>query len=416
MRPKPAARHHWAVVILIAVAAANTALTFRQTDITADQANMLAEAFKRNDPALYPSDGIFAASGPGAAWRMRLPAWQAVLAGAVKLTGASDPLNALRTLGAVALVVYLLSMYLLLYRQTHSSSMATLVAVLSTAIFSVERPYWGLGPIFAVTPQAMYLAVVPLLVMGLLHFCGRWPVVGVFFLAGLCGNIHLTSAINLTLVMLIVLLAVGRLRPRAWALAGPSAVAAAAGAAPAAYYYWVVLRAAGTPLPQMPIWHLRDALKLAGQNVLYPGVLLETVRWLPVPVLLGAPAAILLSRAGRFRVRNLGGWLWLLAGAWIVAFGLHGLGQLLAWILGTLPPLIELFDALRLAMLPLYVLFAQAAVHPSVTDDMDAQPRPVGVYPDVGADEYVPEPTLLTLFGMGAAVLLKGRRSRPKSR
>ena len=99
MRPIPSRKHHWAVLVLLAVVAVNTLLTFRQTNITGDQANMLAEIAKLQDPSLYPHDGIFADSSAGAAWRGRLPAWQFALGWSVRLGGA-DPLNGFRILGA----------------------------------------------------------------------------------------------------------------------------------------------------------------------------------------------------------------------------------------------------------------------------------------------------------------------------
>lgn len=363
MRPLPPKRHHWALAVLVAVVAGNTALSFRQSNITDDQANMLAEVLKRKNPALYRSDEIFGSSGPAALWRMRLPAWQALLGGAVRLGGAGDPLNALRILGAACMLLYLLGMYLLLLRQTHNAPMAALLAVMSVAIFSLKRPYWGVGPIFAVTPATLYLAFVPLLVLGFVQLRRRWSITGVFFLAGLCGNIHLTSAINLVLVMGIALLLLERFRGRAWALAGLSGAAAALGAAPAIYHYAATFGAAGISLPEMSIAQLRSILQLTGSNVLYPEPLTQVLRWLPLAVLLAAPAAIILTRAGRYRVRDLGAWLWLLGAAGIVAFVLHGVSQFVGWRLSTLPPVIEFFDAFRLAMLPLYVLFAQAMIN-----------------------------------------------------
>lgn len=363
MRPIPAKRHHWAVIGLTAVVAANTALVFRQVNITDDQANMLAEVFKRNDPGLYAADEVFGPTGPAAPWRAREPGWRALLGGAAWLGGAADPLNAFRILSAASLLVYLLGAYALLYRQTRSTSTAALVAAMSMAIFSVRRPYWGAGPIFAVTPATLYLAAVPLLVMGFLRLRRRWSVLAVFFLAGLCGNIHLHSAVNLVLVLALALVASERFRPRAWALGALSVVAAAIGAAPAIYHCQAALRAGGALTTEMTISQFRGILELAGLNVLYPQVLIQGLRWLPVAAALAAPAAIVLARAGRYRVRDLRAWLWMLAGAVAVAFGLQGLSQAVGWRLGILPPVIEFFDALRLAMLPLYALFAQAMVH-----------------------------------------------------
>ena len=362
MRPIPSKKHHWAVLVLLAVVAANTALTFVSPRASADQANMLAEVFKQQDPARYGHDEVFGPSDAGAPWRLRLPAWRALLGASVWLAGGADPVNALRLLGATCLTVYLLAMYLLLYRETRSTSVATLVAAMSTAIFSVRRPYWGMGPIFTVSPTTLYMAFVPLLVLALTRSVRRRRVVGVFFLAGLAGNIDFVFAVNLVLVMLIALVALDRSRPRVWAMAAAAAAAALVGAAPAVWHYYVTFRAAEGFLPRMPLSTLRPALHLAELSILYPGVLAQALRWLPVAAGLAVPAAIILSRGGRYRATHLPEWLWLLGASLLVALGLHGLMQLIGWRLGTAPPFIEFFDALRLAMLPLYALFAQAMI------------------------------------------------------
>ena len=103
MRPKPARNHHLAIAVLVAVVAANALLTCRQHDLTDDQANMLAEAHKQRDTALYAGDEVFGPSGPGAPWRLRQPAWRAILTTAAVLTGGNDPLTAFRLLGAAML-------------------------------------------------------------------------------------------------------------------------------------------------------------------------------------------------------------------------------------------------------------------------------------------------------------------------
>ncbi len=362
MRPVLSRKHHWALLSLSLIVAANTALTFVDAQVSDDQATMLAEALKQEDLSRYPHDEVLGPSGPGAPWRLRLPAWRWLLTSAIRLAGRTDPVNALRLLGTVTLAAYLLSMYVLLYRQTHSTSVATFVTIISTAIFSVKRPYWGIGPIFAVTPATTYLAFTPLLVYGLLRWQGRWRIVLVFFLVGAAANIDFVLGVNLAVVLLVALLALGRFGPRTWIIVVLSAMAATAGAAPAIWHYWRTLRAAEGFLPALTTADLAGYLQLAGLNLLYPGLLVEALRWLPIACGLAVPTAIILSRADRYHVENLSGWIAVLASALLVAFGLHGLMQLVGWWLGTAPPTLELFNSLRLAMLPLYALFAQAMI------------------------------------------------------
>ncbi|MDY7010610.1 MAG: hypothetical protein SVV80_07645 [Planctomycetota bacterium] len=367
MRPVPVKKHHRVVLVILAVVAINTLVTFRQNHITGSQANLLAEVYKRQDPALYSSDDVFAGTGDNSVYRLNLPAWQSVLASAIDIGGPDEPINALRLLGAGMLLLYLLSMYILLYRQTHSTSVATLVAVASMSIFSTSRPYWGLGPIFTVTSASLYLTVVPLLVLGFVRTHKKPAVLLVFFLVGLCGNIHFMSAANLAIVMLTAMLGLGRLKPGAWVRAAGSLTAAVVGASPAIYHYYVTFSSSGAfRLPSMSWQCLRSVLDNSGMNVLYPGVLIEALRWLPVACTLVAPVVIILCLAGRYRASNLGEWLGVLISAVFVSFCLHGLVQIvLRWFspASGLPVLIELFEALRLAMLPLYVLLAQATVH-----------------------------------------------------
>ena len=362
MRPTPTRRHPLAVALFLLIVAGNTMLTFRQEAVPDAQANMLTEAFKSDDPSLYLNDDVFSMGGPGAPWQLRLPVYRRLVRWTVHRVGRGDPVNALRVIGAGCSLIYLVCMYVLLYRQTHSSAVAMLVAVMSTAIFSVRRPYWGIGPIFAVTPAGMALCVVPLLVLLLANSLGRWRAVGVFFLTGVLGNVHLPSAVNLLAVLSIVVVATGRARLRAWGMVLAGIAAAAIGSSGALVYYAVTARAAAVTWNEMPLSEVRRTLQVAGVYVLYPAVMIHALRWLPMTALLAAPAAVL-SLAGRYRFRELGFWLWFLAGALVVAFGAQGLSQLAGALLGIRPPVVEFFEALRLARLALYVLLAEALVH-----------------------------------------------------
>jgi len=361
MRPTPTRRHSVAVALFLVIVAGNTVLTFRRSVVPDEQANMLTEVFKTDDPALYLNDEVFATGGAGAPWQLHLPACRRLLRWAVHAVGRTDPVNALRLIGAGCSLLYLVCMYILLYRQTHSSTVAMLVAVMSTAVFSIRRPYWGTGPIFAVTPAGMALCVTPLLVLLLANSLHRWRAVGVFFLSGVLGNVDLPSSVNLVAVLSVVAVGMGRGRLRAWGIALTGVAGAAAGASGAIVYYVLTARAAGVTWGAMPVSDVRRALQAAGMHVLYPAVMIHALLWLPRAALLAAPPVVL-SLAGRYRFRELGFWLWFLAAALVVAFAGQGLSQLAGWLLGVRPPVLEFFQALRLAMLALYVLLAQALV------------------------------------------------------
>ena len=96
-------------------------------------------------------------------------------------------------------------MYALLYRQTRSWSLSAFVAVLSSAVtYTLGRSYWGIGSLASITPPTLVLAVVPLIVLSYLRYERQWRVLLVFAFIGVCGNLHLVTAANLTIVLLIV--------------------------------------------------------------------------------------------------------------------------------------------------------------------------------------------------------------------
>ena len=352
-------------MLFLLVVAGSTALTFREPGLPTRQANLLAEVFKARHPAegqLYANDPVFAEGGRGAPWRLHLPAWRALLGAAERVVAPADPVNAFRLLGAALVLIYLLSMYVLLYRQTLSALTSMLVALMSLAVYSSRPPYWGIGPVFTVTPAAVYLAVVPVLMLLFVSARGVWALAGVFFLVGAAGNVHISSAANLAIVLALALLVRERFRPRAWMAVGLGALAAAAGAGPALYYYYRTFQAAGLALPAAASADPAAAMELSGLNLLYPGVAVFAVRRLAVALVPVVLAVIVPARPGRRRTTGRGQWLTLLAVIFVVAFGLHGLAQLAGRVLGTWPVATELFGAFGLVMVPVYVLFARAMV------------------------------------------------------
>ena len=69
-------------------------------------------------------------------------------------------------------------------------------------------------------------------------------------------------------ILFIVVIALGRSRPRVWAMAAVAAAAAFVGAAPAVWHYYATFRAAEGFLPGMPLATLRPALHLAELSIL----------------------------------------------------------------------------------------------------------------------------------------------------
>ena len=361
MRPIAKSRHVRAALLLGAVVLANTLLSLRQEDILPDQANLLAEVAKSRQPELYASDAVFDQTGAGAAWRLRPPAWRALLAAAV--WAGRGEVAGLRIVVALSLAVYLAGMYLLVFRQTGSWSTAVVTAAVSMAVFSLRRPHWGVGPLQTAGPETLYLACVPLLALGWLAWRQTPRLALVAAGAGLLGNFCFSSAVNFILVMLLALVVLQRGRREAWRQCGLATLAALAGLAPALAYYLAQYAAAGWPVFGADYATAARALDEARLNVLYPDVLVEGLRWLPVPATLGLLAGVMLYRSGRYRSRDLGAHLVLLGATAAVALVLAALVQLVALAAGVIPPMVELARALPLAMLPLYVLLGQAMIN-----------------------------------------------------
>jgi hypothetical protein len=361
MRPVPSRKHHWALLALACVVGVSAFLSGHEGPLTREQNTLLAEAYRAGDGSLYANDALF---GPQSqAWQLNLPAWNNLLHLAVQAAGPAEPAGGFRVLGAAALSLFLLGMYLLLYRQTHSTSVATMVAIMSAAVFTTSKPSWGLGPLFTVTPSSMYLAMSPLLVLLFMRSSRRWRVVWVFFLVGAMGNLHLWSAVNLSAVLVLVTLGVGRGRWRSWGFVGAGLAAAAVGAAPALVHYFT-LPSPPWLMPQVPAGYATAwaAVRASGQDLFYPNLLDDLLAGLPLAGGLAIPAVVILTRSPRFRALQLGDWLAMLGSTLLVALGLHGLMQAAAWKLDRLP-VIGFYQALPLVMLPLLVLFAQSLVH-----------------------------------------------------
>jgi len=358
MRPIPRKRHLLAVMIFAAVSAAAGYMAMVDDHLSNVQVNIATVAAKRNQTNLLPNDPVF---GHDTRWRFHTPAFQTPLEMILVPTGYQDLTLPYRAMTGVLTMIFLCGMYALLYRQCRSWSVSTYVAVLSSTItYTLGRGFWGVGTLASVTPQTMVMAIVPLILLAYLRYENQWQLLLVFAVVGLCGNMHFVTAMNLTMVLLVVFLGRHHFSPTCWPMAIGCLLCAMAAAVPyVGYYYHLRFAAvpAGASISPTEVYLAFEVGRLA---VLYPDMLKSLLYWLLWVLVLLIPAVAVLARVERFRVRDLGVWVWFAAGAFFVSLVLHGASQLVGALRNQPPPVIDFAQAANLVMLPLYVLFAQA--------------------------------------------------------
>lgn len=369
MRPVPESRHLWAVMIFAAVAAAAGYFASVDDQVSDSQINIASAAVKRHDPGSFPHDPVF---GERQLWRFHTPAFQGLMELVLVPTDYQDLMLPFRALAGIVTMVYLCGMYALLYWQCRSWSVAAFVAVLSTRyIETLGGGMWGVGPLQAVTPTGLCLAVVPLVLLAFLRYSepraadsgsAQWRLLLVFAAVGMMGNLHLVTAMNLTIVLLIAYVARQRFSPRCLPMAIGCGLAALVAALPYAWYYFSLRATMGRGDPEPALAAVREALQIGQLAVFYPGMLKVLLDWrlLVAALVLVVPAAAVLGRVERFRAENVGVWVALAGGSLFAALGLHGASQFAGWAMGAPPPVIDFPQASSLLMPPLYVLLAQA--------------------------------------------------------
>ncbi len=351
-------RHFLAVLIFVAVSAAMTYQASLDYQLSESQLNLAAAAVKRHDAQLFGPDQVF---GESNLWRVHTPAFQALMELSLVPTNYSDVLLPFRLLTGAVLMVYLLGMYALCYHQCRSWSISAFVAVLSSVVIhTLGGHYWGLGSLDSITPGAIVQAISPLILLAFLRHQNQWRVMLVFGFVGLCGNMNLTTSINLTLIMLFVYLACRRFAPSAWPRALGCAACAFLGALPYGGYVLGIKAQLANNTAGVTSAVAAEALRLGNMEVLFPELLQSALGWLPFLAVLAIPSMMVLARIERFRVRNLGVWISFLASGIAVGVGAQWVSL---WLGGlneqTHPAFIDFAQAGSLIMLPLYVLFAQ---------------------------------------------------------
>ncbi|HOD82222.1 MAG: hypothetical protein BWX88_00108 [Planctomycetes bacterium ADurb.Bin126] len=364
MRPKPRPRHLIAIAILAGTAALYALLAWQECRLSDAQVHATTVALKEHRHDLYARDPFF--SRPPL-WNAHNPLFTAMVAGVLRLGGWQDLLLPYRLMVPLVAMLYLCSMYALLYRQCRNWSVAVFVAVLSSAVTDTLGPaYWGLGALDTMTSAAWVQALVPLIVLAFL----RWQQAGrlastrhlllLFVLIGLLGNLSPAWAMNLTVVLLAVHLALRRFSPRALLTGLALGLAALAGALPyLIYFYRLRVHLAG-PDAFVRGGRVFEALRMVDPQYLYPDMPRSLLNWALLAALLVVPAVLTLARYERYRSRDLKFWVLFGSIALGVALVFQAASQLVGYLTRMGPPTVEFVHASSLAMVALYVLFAQS--------------------------------------------------------
>jgi hypothetical protein len=348
----------------VCLAAAVAAHVFAALDdvLSDEQVGQAVNVIRSLNGELYAHDPVYGGSG---LWRLHAPVWQAYWREAFRAGGQFDILAPLRVLVGPTVLVYLLGMYGLLWRQCRSWPVACCVSVLSMAVIPVAGGgEWGIGPLATMTAGGVCLALVPWVVWAFLARIGSPSVLWVFLLAGLLTNMHAATGMNLTILLATALVAHWRFARRGWAMAALGVFCAVGAASPSLWYARSLHAAyAAAAAPGWPV--VASALRAQRPPTLLPGMLRQAVEFpaLAYALVLWIPAIAVLTRLQRFRVPEQRVWTGLLVGGVGVGLVFHGASQLAGMLSGSPPPVVGFSQALALVMLPLYVLLAQGAVH-----------------------------------------------------
>lgn len=331
-------------------------MDYRMAD---EQVHLGTSAMKRQDPDLFGADLIY---GRSRMWQAHPPIFLAILETILVPGHYRDLTLPFRVLVGAVTLVYLCGMYVLLWRQCRSWSVSAFVAVLSSAVIrTLGGSHWGIGSLGSITPAGLCVALTPLVVLAFMKYADQWRLLLVFAAVGGLGNLHTSSAVNLTIVLLIVYLARRRFAVSAWPMAIGCALCAAAAATPYAWYYLALRRSIMLSGLTIGSGQIMTAVEIAASATPYPsGELLKPViNWLLQISVPAVASAVVLSRHERFRVRALGFWLALGAASVLVAFMGYGAAYVASLFRDAPGPSLDALGATKVAMLPLYALLAQ---------------------------------------------------------
>ncbi len=357
MRPIPTARHLAAIAILAAVSLLFGVLAMHEPRISDRQERLATVALKDHDRSLFANDPVYGDSG---LWELNTPIFQGMMKFSLVPSGYEDVTLPFRLMTGVVAMIYLCGMYALLYQQCRSWSVAVYVAVASAAVLeAIPGLQWGFGALETTDPQTLCLATLPYVMLAYLRYERQWQVALVFASLGLMANLSLPTAVNLVVVLAGLHIARRRFRPTSLLHLGLGLAGALVAALP--YVAYVIWLRGGHGGDGGGYDAAKSALAVFDRDLLYPRVLTKLLNWrlLIMLLALGVPSVLVLVRVERYRVRHQSVWLWLIVSAIVTGFGLQGISQAVAKIFDV-PPMLAFFGALRLVVLPLFVLLSQA--------------------------------------------------------
>lgn len=366
MRPVPASKHVFAIVTFLLVAGLFGFLSWYDDNLSDEQLNLAAAAAKRHQPDLMQYDTVYGdVNVNGELRKLHTPVFLALMDTILIPTGYRDMMLPFRVLTGPMVFLYLCGMYGLLWRQCRSSSTAAFVAVLSSTItHTFGNWFWGIGSLASISPQGLVIAVSPLIVLGYLKTARSHKIFLTFGALGICANIHLISAANLALILVLVYMVRNSFRPRAILTGLGGLVCFTIGALPYLMYF-LTLRSniAADFSGDFPVEGVIRALRISELTVLYPELFHNLLRWSLYAGVLLVLSGVVLWRFHRFRAQDMDVWIWTIIMGLLVALLLHGASQFIGMLLQTDPPYIDFIQAACWVMLPLYVLLAQALTH-----------------------------------------------------
>jgi hypothetical protein len=195
---------HWSLhvpaVVICVIYASWVWLLNPDPYIHGDQLNIVTMVMAKEHPKNFSRDIVY--SGKGADYYPFLP--RSIIGTMINKFGI---IGGHRVLQFAMSIIYLFSMYGVLYFLTRSVPASLLVALFSIAWrWSLGGTYWGFDRLWAVQPRSFILFSIPILFVLIWKLRNSWRLLIPFFIAGLLFNINPPSSLLFTFVIWLSLL------------------------------------------------------------------------------------------------------------------------------------------------------------------------------------------------------------------